>query len=286
MAINTPYSGSAPSRRGKILLAPIMLALIYIAFQYFSAETFINPETGEKERVALSSEQEEALGLQSFREVLSQSEVVSSGPEYNMVKRVAERMIQVVDGESKKFNWSAELIKGDQINAFCLPGGKIAVFTGILPVTANETGLAAVVGHEIAHATARHGAQRLFREQLVQAGLLGIQGAVSDLEDNKRVAILAALGAGVQFGIVLPYSREHEFEADKIGLRYVARAGYDPREAVKFWERMQQMSERNPPQWASTHPSHDSRIQRLNEMMPEALKVFEERTRPDLQAAR
>lgn len=280
MAVFSDARGTSLPRR-KILVAPLILAALYIFFQYFSAETFVNPETGEKRRVALSAEQEEALGLQSFREVLSQAQVVRSGPEYEMVTSVAQRIIQGVDDASKKFRWSAELVANDQVNAFCLPGGKIVVFTGILPLTESPAGLAAVMGHEVAHATARHGAQRLFRDQLFQAGMLGIQGAVSELDYDQRRAVLAALGAGVQYGIILPYSREHELEADEIGLRYMARAGYDPREAIAFWSRMERVSEMRAPEWASTHPTHGSRIQALQQMMPEALAEFEKaRDRP------
>lgn len=258
-------------RRRRILLAPLILAAIFIAFQYFSAETFVNPETGEKVRVALSEDQEDALGLQSFQQVLSQSKVISSGPQYEMTMRVAEKIIGVVDKGSSDFNWNVKVIESPEINAFCLPGGKIAVYTGIIPVAQNDDGLAAVIGHEIAHATARHGAQRVFQQSLVQTGLLGVQGALSDLDYDQQRILLGALGAGVQFGIVLPYSREHEFEADKIGLIYMIRAGYDPNEAARFWQRMSERATQRNIEWASTHPGHESRIQRINELIPQLI---------------
>ncbi len=254
------------------MLAPLLLAAAIILFQYFGSETYIKPETGQKSRLSLSTEEEAQLGLQSFQEVLSQVETVESGAEHAMVLRVTKKLIAAVDDQSKKFEWNARLVKSDQINAFCLPGGKIVVYTGILPVAQNEAGLAAVLGHEIAHATARHGAQRLFQQQLVQTGMIGVQGAFREMEPGQRTALLAALGAGVQYGLVLPYGRNHELEADKIGLYYMARAGYDPREAVDFWKRMSNVNERQPIEWASTHPSNESRIREIEALIPEALR--------------
>jgi predicted Zn-dependent protease len=256
-------------RRGRFILAPIIIAILFICFQYFSAETYINPETGKEVRVGINPEQEQALGLQSFSEVLSQSNVIQSGAAYNMVQNTARRLINVVDNESRNFEWDAKLIDSKEINAFCLPGGKIAVYTGIIPVARTEDGLAAVMGHEIAHATARHGAQRILRQNLIQTGLLGLQGAVSQMDNEQRRVLLGALGAGVQYGLILPYSREHEFEADKIGLAYMIRAGYDPNEAISFWERMAEISKNQPPAWASTHPDHEARIERLKKLIPE-----------------
>lgn len=263
---NQGDSSAGPGRR-KIIFGPIILALIFLAFQYFSAETYVNPETGETAKVSLSVEQEQALGLQSFTEVLSQSQVINSGPAHDMVQNVAKRLIAVVDSESKEFQWDAKLIASEEVNAFCLPGGKIAVFEGIIPVAQSDAGLAAVMGHEIAHATARHGGQRIFRQSLIQTGLMGIQGAMSEMDYEQRRVLLGALGAGVQYGLILPYSREHEYEADKIGLTYMMRAGYDPREAIGFWERMAALSKGQPPAWASTHPDHQARIQRIKEIL-------------------
>lgn len=239
-----------------------------------------NPETGKSARVALSAEQEEALGLQSYREILAQSRLVTSGPEYEMVVHVAERLARVTGEAAKDFRWHVSLIESPQANAFCLPGGKIAVFTGILPYTRTEAGLAAVMGHEMAHAVARHGAQRLLRTSMAQTLITGAQFSLGDMDPGQRQAVMAAIGAGAQYGVLLPFSREHETESDQMGLLYMARAGYDPREAIAFWERMSQAGGQQAPEFASTHPSHGTRIAQLQEFMPRAMAEYEGRNTP------
>jgi metalloendopeptidase OMA1, mitochondrial len=268
-----------PTPRGsrrRIIFWPLLVAALVIAYQYFTAETFQNPETGTISRVALSPEQEQALGLQSFQQILAESDVVKSGPEHDMVVEVANRLVREINPASGHFDWQVSLVRNDQANAFCLPGGKIVVYTGILPITRTPAGLAAVMGHEIAHATSRHGAQRLFQQQAVQTALMGAQGSVADLDVGQQRMVLGAIGAGAQYGVLMPFSRDHESEADEIGLRYMARAGYDPREAIAFWERMQEAGGGQPPEWMSTHPSHGTRIERLRELMPQALQEYQE----------
>lgn len=272
--ISSRASSSSPGapRRRKVIWGPLLLIALFVAFQYFSAETFINPETGKKMKVGLSTEQESALGLQSFKEVLSQSRRIESGAEVELVNDVARKLIAQVDQESKKFEWMVSLVDSDQINAFCLPGGKIVIYTGILPIAGNADGLAAVMGHEIAHATARHGAQRMFQQGLLQTVMMGANVSLAEMDPQQRQVVLGALGAGVQYGLILPYGRDHEFEADEMGLYYMARAGFNPHEAVKFWERMGQAADSAaPPEFMSTHPSHGSRIQRLKELIPNLL---------------
>ena len=259
----------------KLAIFPLLIAAAVVAFQYFGAEKIKNPETGKTVRVALSSEQEEALGLQSYREILSQSQTIQSGPERDMVVRVAERLARATGDAARDFKWQVSLIQSPQANAFCLPGGKIAVFTGILPYARNEAGLAAVMGHEMAHAVARHGSQRLLRTSMAQTMMVGAQFSLSDMDSSQRQAVMAAIGAGAQYGVLLPFSREHELEADQMGLLYMARAGYDPREAISFWERMSQAGSQQPPEFASTHPSHGRRIDELREFMPRAIAEYE-----------
>ncbi|MDX2187519.1 MAG: M48 family metallopeptidase [Opitutaceae bacterium] len=257
-------------RRGRFVLFPLLIAIAYAVFQYMGSETFVNPETGRSARVALSSDEEAQLGVQSYREVLAQSRVISHGPDYEMVKRVAARLAQVVDAEGVDFDWQVSLIESDQANAFCLPGGKIAVYTGILPHTKTEGGLAAVMGHEMAHAVARHGSQRLLRTTLAQTVMLGAQFSLYDMSMQDRHLVMAALGAGAQFGVLLPFSRSHETEADQMGLLYMARAGYDPGEAIAFWERMHDAGSHRQPEFMSTHPSHETRIRDLQAFLPKA----------------
>ena len=261
-------------RRRGWLPIPLILAALFAAFQYFNAEKATNPETGEKVRVALSSGQEKALGLQSYREVLQQSDVVQGGPEHELVVRVAKRLIGAVGSDAPDFEWHVSLVRGEQANAFCLPGGKIVVFTGILPYTKTEAGLGAVMGHEMAHAIARHGSQRMLRTSLAQTVMMGAQFSLGDMDHSQRAAVMAALGAGAQYGLILPFSRDHESEADAMGVIYMARAGYDPEEAIRFWERMNQESSRQPPEFMSTHPAHETRIQNLRVLLPRARSEY------------
>jgi predicted Zn-dependent protease len=264
-------------RRKGIVLAPLLLAGLVMLGQYFHSEKVTNPETGRTSRVGMSSQQEEALGFQSYQEVLSQSRVIDSGPQHDMVVRVASRLEPTTGEAARNFHWEVSVVDSPQVNAFCLPGGKIVVYTGILPYTQNEAGLAAVLGHEMAHAVARHGSQRLLRSSLAQTFMMGAAASVSlsDMDSDQRRMAMAALGAGTTFGVILPFSREHESEADRMGLLYMARAGYDPREAITFWQRMMQSGGAQPPEFASTHPSHATRIRELEEFMPTALGEYE-----------
>jgi metalloendopeptidase OMA1, mitochondrial len=266
-------------RRRTLTIFPLVIAAIFAAFQYFSADKVTNPETGRTVRVGMSPDQEKALGLQSYEEVLSQNEVVQSGRELEMVQRVARRLAGAVGSAGQGYDWQVSLIRSPQVNAFCLPGGKIAVYTGLLPVAETEEGLAAVMGHEMAHAIARHGSQRLLRTTLAQTVMAGAQFSFSDMDYNQRRMIIAALGAGAQYGVLLPFSRQHETEADEMGVLYMARAGYDPKKAIEFWERMSQVGGSQPPEFASTHPSNQSRIEHLRQIMPKAEAEYVERVK-------
>jgi metalloendopeptidase OMA1, mitochondrial len=266
----------ARSRTG-LKLAPLLIAGVFILFQFMSAERYTNPETGRVQRVAFSSAQEQALGMQAFQEVLASSDVVDSGPGAEAVKRVSAKIAAQTGKAAEDFQWQVSVVNSEQVNAFCLPGGKIVVYTGILPVAETEAGLATVIGHEVAHAVARHGAQRVFQNQLVQTALVGASFSLSDMDWNQRQTIMGLLGAGAQYGVLLPFGRDHESEADQMGLLYMARAGYDPRESIAFWERMGQAagSRQQPPEFMSTHPSHGTRIRDLQEFMPSAVEEYE-----------
>jgi predicted Zn-dependent protease len=192
-----------------------------------------------------------------------------------MVKAVASRLASSTGASGQGLQWEVSLIADEQVNAFCLPGGKIVVYTGILPVAENEAGLATVMGHEMAHATSRHGAQRVLQQNLAQTALTGIAVSLGDMDYDKQRAVMGALGAGAQFGILMPFGRKDESEADEIGLMYMARAGYDPRESIRFWRRMDQASRGGPPEFLSTHPSHGTRVAQLQALMPKALQEYE-----------
>jgi len=266
------------SSRGRtgLKLAPIIIAGVVILFQFLSAERFTNPETGRVQRVSMSTDQEETLGLQAFQEVLASSDVVESGPAAEAVRRVSSRIAAQTGSAASSFKWQVSVVNSEQVNAFCLPGGKIVVYTGILPVAKTEAGLATVIGHEVAHAVARHGAQRVFQNSLVQTALIGASFSLSDMDFRQRQTIMGLLGAGATYGVMLPFGRDHEVEADQMGLLYMARAGYDPREAIPFWERMGQAAGNGqPPEFMSTHPSHGTRIQNLQAFMSRAIEEYE-----------
>lgn len=222
---------------------------------------------------AFTPAQDVELGTQTYAEILSGAKVVSSGPQVEGVRRVANKLIEAARATEPElvelFEWETNLIDDPEtVNAFCLPGGKIAVYTGILPVTQDDAGLAVVLGHEIAHATRRHGTKAVTRQ-------LGLDIVVRAALGEDYLAI-AQVGESL---VHLSFGREAELEADSDGLRFLARAGYDPREAVRFWQRMEALGGEAPPEWLSTHPSHGHRIEQLEEMMPEALELWRGATR-------
>ena len=263
-------------RRLLVRALPIGIAILVVCFQYFSSEKITN-EAGRTARHALNPQQEETLGLQSYQQVLQEAQTIDSGPEYELVKRVAQRLAGATGPAAKTFDWRVSLVSSPQVNAFCLPGGKIVVYTGILPVAQSEAGLATVMGHEMAHATLRHGSERLLQQKATQTLMTGVQTSLGDMSYEQQRAIMGAIGAGAQYGLLLPFSREHESEADKVGLLYMARAGYDPREAVGFWQRMSEASSGSgkPLEFMSTHPSDATRIAQLRELLPQAQAEYE-----------
>jgi predicted Zn-dependent protease len=260
--------------RRHIKWIPIAIAALFFAYQYFTSERFVNPETGRASHVGMSTQQESALGLQTYQQVVSQSQTIDSGAEFETVKRVARRLAGATGGAGKDFDWKVSLIRDGKQNAFCLPGGKIVVYTGMIPVAQNEAGLATVLGHEMAHATSRHGAQRVLQQNLAQTAMTGVAASLSDMDYDKQRVVMGALGAGAEFGVLMPFGRKHESEADEIGLTYMARAGYDPQESIRFWKRMEQTGRAQPPEFLSTHPSHGTRVAQLEALMPKALEEY------------
>lgn len=229
------------------------------------------PLTHRKALILVPFDQEVQMGLQAYREILA-SEKVSDNPTWNrIVRRVGERITRVSDMPG--LQWEFSVIVSEDMNAFCLPGGKVAVYTGIFPVAQNEAGLAAIIGHEVAHAIARHAGERMSQALLVN---LGLSLADLSLQNNQhRQTILAALGLGASVGVMLPYSRAHEAEADEIGILYMARAGYDPREAALLWDRLAKAGGPRPPPFLSTHPAPEDRAQELQRMVQRALKEYD-----------
>ena len=257
--------------RGRYRWLGVLLILAYGAYFYFSNRETV-PLTGRSQVVDLTREEEATLGAQSYREILSQSQVVPSGAAVEQIRRIGRRLARV--SEDPGFRWEFNLIQSDQANAFALPGGKVAIYSGILPVAENENGLAVIMGHEIAHAIARHGAERMAHQNLAEMANVAADLSLGDLSLQQRRMVMGVLGAGTQYGIMLPFSRSHESEADYMGLIFVARACFDPREAPKVWERMGRLSGgQKPAEFMSTHPSSETRIRQFEEWMPEALQV-------------
>lgn len=235
------------------------------------------PETGRRSLVFVSASQEIQTGAAAFQQMKQEETVSTNRVQIDRVNSVGERIAEAVGDDLPGAEWEFVVFESPDLNAFALPGGKVGIYSGLLKVTETDAELATVMGHEIAHVTARHGSERMSQNVLVAAGAIGIGVAMKDRSNADRNAAMAAYGLGASIGVMLPYSRRHETEADTIGLRYAARAGYDPRAAIDFWERMARSSEdrNNPPEFLSTHPADETRIRNLQNMMPAAVKIYE-----------
>jgi len=222
----------------------------------------------------MSSSQEIALGQDAFAQVLKEETMVTSGKNYEMVQRVGEKVALAADRlypeAVRGYKWKFVLIQdNDMVNAWALPGGKCAVYTGLLPVAKNEDGLAIVMAHEVAHVIARHGAERASHSMIGAVGVAGM--AMTDMDKRDKLIVLSAYG----LGLALPFSRTQESEADQLGLYIAADAGFDPREAIPLWRRMGKEKKGAPPEFMSTHPSSKTRIQQLRGWMPKALRYYD-----------
>jgi predicted Zn-dependent protease len=253
-------------------LIAIGIAAVVVGVMVLNSRSHTTPVTHRKQHVALTPQQQMELGSQQYAKTLrdNRSRIVSSGRSYTDVQRVARRIEAVASKDQPSFVWKVTLIRKNEANAFCLPGGKIVVYTGILPVARNDAGLATVLGHEVAHATAEHVAERLERQHLTRAAVAIIAGGVA-FTPQQYLRVMALLGAGD----ALRFSRSQESEADHIGLVYMAKAGYDPRQALAFWKRMQRASQgKEPPEFISDHPSDAHRVQRVEGWLPEAERAY------------
>jgi metalloendopeptidase OMA1, mitochondrial len=243
-----------------------------------------NPYTQRSQLLLMPSGQMNQMGAAQYSEVLQDPKVViSKDPkEIEPVTRVAARIIEAAKRSkygdvAKAFDWEVTVIKDDNTkNAWALPGGKIAVYTGIFPMAKNEAGLAAIMGHEVVHALAEHGGERMSQGLVAQFGMTAAAIVLSTQGQNPALNALAmqAMGLGVQTGVLLPFSRKHESEADYIGILLAGDAGYDPRKAIHIWERMAAASDGAPPEFLSTHPAHETRIADLTKWMPEAMELY------------
>jgi predicted Zn-dependent protease len=224
-----------------------------------------------------------SMSYRQYALVLKESKLSADSAQVERVRRVGARIQRAVEGyfaglgqsgKLKDYRWEFNLIESDEPNAWCMPGGKVAFYTGILPICRDDAGIAVVMGHEVAHAVAEHGAERMSHALLAQMGGMALSAAVAEQPEQTQALWMGAFGLGAQFGVLLPFSRTQESEADHLGLIFMAKAGYDPQAAVEFWQRMSAKGGAAPPEFLSTHPSDDTRIRKIQEHLPEALGMY------------
>lgn len=242
------------------------------------------PITGRRQLSFIPQGELLTLSDQNYKQVLNQSKISTDSDWNAKVKDVGKKIAASAEvfmkengmqKEIANYRWEFNLINDPKsVNAFCMPGGKIVVYTGILPVARDANGLATVMSHEVAHALANHGGERMSQELIVQAGGMGFSQLVKSKPEKAKQIMLQVYGVGTQLGVLLPYSRAHESEADRIGLILMARAGYNPQTAVSFWERMKNLSGTKPPEFLSTHPATSRRIVDITKVLPEAEKYY------------
>ncbi len=261
----------------------LLMLVIYIA------GCSVVPVTGRKQLALVPSSQILPLSFDSYRQLLKENKLSTNSTETNMVKNAGVRIKNAVEtfmrdqkleAQIKDFQWEFNLLESPQVNAFCMPGGKVAFYSGIMPVCRDEAGVAVVMGHEVAHAIANHGGERMSQGLIQQFGGVALAIALNEKPQETQQLAMAAYGVGSTVLGVLPFSRLHESEADKMGLIFMAMAGYNPEEAPVFWERMAAQSKGGaPPQFLSTHPAPDTRIKDLRSYMPKALKYYNKKNK-------
>lgn len=244
-----------------------------------------NAVTGKSQLLLVPESEMQSMAAKQYKDFLDSSKVVNSSvKDAEMVRRVGQRITASITNYYKEqgkanildgFQWDYNLVESNEVNAWCMPGGKIVVYTGILPITQNEAALAVVMGHEITHALAKHGSERMSQGLVQQFGQVALSVALASKSQQTQALFMNAYGVGSNLGVILPFSRNQEYEADQFGLNWAAMAGYNPQEAIPLWERMEKAGGGNrPPEFLSTHPSEGNRITRLQKQMPEALKYY------------
>ncbi|MBL7966621.1 MAG: M48 family metallopeptidase [Prolixibacteraceae bacterium] len=260
------------------ILKTVFLALA-IAVQSCSTVPLIG-----RKQVSLFPESEMvAMSLTNYSQFLNENKLSTNKEQTDMVKRVGSKMSVAVEKYLKDngfqdriadFKWEFNLVQNDTPNAWCMPGGKVVFYTGIMPLAKNDAGVAVVMGHEIGHAVARHGNERMSQQMLVQFGGIALSEAIKTKPQETQAIYQTVFGLGAQLGVMLPYSRQHEYEGDKLGLIFMAIAGYDPKEAIGFWERMAANSSGKTPEFLSTHPVEENRIEAIRQFLPEVMKYY------------
>ncbi|MGL4553759.1 MAG: M48 family metallopeptidase [Gemmataceae bacterium] len=285
MSRDEQYGQTSLQQKGIGLVVALVVGLIAVGS--FAVKGCQDGPFGRKQIVTMSNEDEVKLGKQAFVEVLSdpKTQIVAGGRAAQLVQDVTRRLaaatedpefLKVARLKKREYAWETKLVNSKEINAFCLPGGKMVVFTGILPICQTDAGLAVVMGHELSHALGRHGAERMAHSQMAQIGIAAAGSSMGGVTEGERQRVMQILNAGAKFGI-MSYGRRHESEADHLGLLLMAAAGYDPGEAPKFWERMSKATGGGgkTPEFMSTHPSHETRIRDLTNWQKEAEPLYQ-----------
>jgi predicted Zn-dependent protease len=241
------------------------------------------PVTGRSQLNIIPDSEIMSMSSQQYSEFLKENKLSTDAEKTALVKKVGTRIQGAVEAFFKEkglsselagYKWEFNLVESDQVNAWCMPGGKVVFYTGILPVCKDEVGIAVVMGHEVAHAVAEHGAERMSHGLVAQLGGTALAVAMANEPQETQALWMGAFGLGAQYGVMLPFSRSHESEADHLGIIFMAMAGYDPNTAVGFWERMAAQGGEKPPEFMSTHPSDQTRIADIKENLPEAMKYY------------
>ena len=241
------------------------------------------PLIGRKQVSLLPESSMVEMSLTNYSEFLKENKLSTNKEQSDIIKRVGAKMSVAVEKYLKEngfqdrvadFKWEFNLVESKELNAWCMPGGKVVFYTGIMPVTKNDAGVAVVMGHEIGHAVARHGNERMSQQMLQQYGGAALSEVIKTKPDETKAIFQSIYGLGSQYLVVLPYSRQQEYEGDKLGLIFMAIAGYDPKEAISFWERMAANSGAKQPEFLSTHPLEQNRIEAIKQFLPEAMKYY------------
>jgi len=276
MVYRNQFGGRRTSRRGGGFRWQVMVLFAIGAGVYYFMNQEEVPFTGRQQLRTMEPEQEMQLGLLSYEQILADNRqnLVNSGPVVEETREIGRRLAKAAANEDPGFDWAFNVIESDQANAFALPGGYTAVYTGLIPIAENTDGLAVVMGHEIGHALAHHGAERMAQQNMQRIVGSGVAISAGGMDYQAQRAVMGVFGGVSQYGYALPFSRKHESEADYIGLILMSRACYDPREAPRLWERMGAQAGATPPEFQSTHPSPETRIHDFNEWMPKAVDVY------------
>jgi predicted Zn-dependent protease len=260
-----------------------IILILFLAFSVFTNSCSTVPVTGRNQLSIIPASQLMSMSFQQYDDFLKENKVSNDAKQTATIKNVGLKIQKAVElymannnlsSHLDGYAWEYNLVDNDQVNAWCMPGGKVVFYTGILPICKDEAGIATVMGHEIAHAIAEHGGERMSQGLIVQLGGMGLQAALQNEPALTQQLAMTAFGIGSQLGVMLPFSRLHESEADHMGLIFMAMAGYNPNNAVEFWQRMAAQGGGAPPEFLSTHPSNQTRINDLKKLVPEAMQYY------------